>query len=165
MSCSCTISVGFKSKRGQKRHKGERHREKRRSHVKTKAETGVTVSWVRKCQELSDTGRGKESSPLDLLKGSRPCPHLDFGLPASRTARHWTLLLWVTMFVVICFGRSRKWIQCTLWTGHPAFFLFMVEPMTANSHLPQLNSVVRALRDRHAAGTELSYRCLLTQSL
>lgn len=39
------------------------------------------------CLELPGALQGRQDPPLKLLGRVRPCPHLDLGLLASRTAR------------------------------------------------------------------------------
>lgn len=60
-------------------------------------------------------GGGKHSS-LEPSMGPWFCPHLEFGLQASKRVRNKCLCIFVNWFMVFCYGCQRKSIQPGSWT-------------------------------------------------
>ena len=85
--------------------RGERHTWGEESHVKPQTPTRMPcdnagdagdkesddIAWqgTRGPGDRPGAGRGKEGPSPAVSWGARPCPHLDFGLPASRTVREY----------------------------------------------------------------------------
>lgn len=52
-----------------------------------KTETETRAAIAKESQGPPEAGRGRKDLPLEPPEGAQPCPHLDVGLPASRTGR------------------------------------------------------------------------------
>ena len=59
----------------------------REVHVEMEVESSVMQPQATAAQETPKAGRGRKDASLEPLEGVQPCPHLDFGLLASRTVR------------------------------------------------------------------------------
>ena len=57
-------------------------------------------------------GEARDRFSLTALRRNQTWRILDLGLPASRTGRHSISVVQVTQFVVLCYSRSSKLIQC-----------------------------------------------------
>ena len=75
---------------------GRRPSKRRRGHTEKKMEAEIGVMQLQ-ADEIKDGSQPPEArrearkdSPLQPSEGAQPCPHLDFGLLASRTVRQHT---------------------------------------------------------------------------
>ena len=91
--------VFFRQGRSGHRHPG------REGHVRVR----VTPPRARKEPELGE--RPGTQPSLELSGGVGPHPPLDFGLPASRTARQYISVLLSRWSVAPCYRSHGKWIQ------------------------------------------------------
>ena len=58
-----------------------------------------------------EAGRTRNDPPRESSEGVWPCPHLDFRLPTSRTAREYISVVLRPQFVVVCYASLRRPVQ------------------------------------------------------
>lgn len=79
--------------------------------MKAEADWNYTAPSQRTTEPLEESGRGKEGVSLEPSEGSKPCPHLGFRLPASRTGREYITVVLSHQDCGVCYDSPKKPIQ------------------------------------------------------